>query len=104
MGRKIRWQGNKIGNRSETNCKGVMKIMTAMAMKLNSIIGNLDDRIVAEIIRYTEYLVYAEKQGKVAKNVNKMEAINAMFTDDKTWDSETSMVKELAEFRRSHVL
>ncbi len=71
--------------------------MTAMAMKLNSMIGSLADQAISEVIKYVEYLVYvrdreilnsttleAFQEGeKMLKDSNtpKFSSVEALFAD-----------------------
>ena len=71
--------------------------MTAMAMKLNSMISDLDDKSISEVIKYVEYLVYLknnetpnkitikafEEGEKMLKDSNtpKFNSVEALFAD-----------------------
>ena len=49
------------------------------------------------VIRYNENTV------RVKKSVDALTEIQSMFAEDKGWDSEESMLADMAEFRRERM-
>ncbi len=74
--------------------------MTAMAATINSMLDTLEDEDYNAAISYIEFL--SEKRKKENSKVSKdaMKEIQGMFKEDKGWNSEEDMLKDMAEFRR----
>lgn len=62
---------------------------------------NLDEADYESAVNYIIFLSDSKKRRKADKSIEALKEINALFADDKGWDSEDEMIKDMAEFRRS---
>lgn len=76
--------------------------MTPTATVVN-MLNNLEEEDYRAAISYIEYLSASRKQKKAEKSKAALVEIQRMFTDDKGWDSEESMLEDLAAFRRERM-
>lgn len=70
---------------------------------ISDMLNNLEDEDYKTAISFIEFLSVSRKKKKAEESKKKLEEIQKMFSDDKGWDSEESMIKEMAAFRRERM-
>ena len=70
---------------------------------VNSMLDNLDEEDYRTAISFIEYLSSARKKKRTEESEKILSEIQNIFEDDKGWDSEKSMLKEMAIFRRERM-
>ena len=73
--------------------------MYAQTTDLAQIIATLTDEYRIAAVKYIEYLAQMQKQ----KAQETLTQIQELFADDKGWDSEEEMLKDMADFRRKRL-
>ena len=76
---------------------------TYNALELNKMLAGLNNEDLRKAISYVEFLYYQRRKEDADKNGRIMREIQALIGDDKGWDSEEEMIKDVAEFRRSRM-
>lgn len=74
--------------------------MIPMFVTVNDMLKNLEEEDYKAAIRFIEYLSASRKEKKAAESKKILTEIQGMFSDNKGWDSEQSMIEDLADFRR----
>lgn len=77
--------------------------MIPMSVTVNDMLNNLEEEDYKAAIRFIEYLSTSRKEKKAAESKELLLQIQNMFSENKGWDSEESMVTELADFRRKQM-
>lgn len=77
--------------------------MAPMAVMVNDMLNNLEEEDYKTAIAFIQYLSDARKKKKAAESRNILEEIQGMFSDDKGWDSEESMIADMAAFRKERM-
>lgn len=77
--------------------------MTSKLLEVDNMLNDLDDEDYQMVIRFIEFLSTNKKKKQLEKNEALLNQIQDMFKDDKGWDSEESMLKELAAFRKERL-
>lgn len=77
--------------------------MTPSAAMVNQLLDTLQEEDYKTAICFIEYLSDSHKKLRVQKSKETLKKIQGMFADDKGWDSEKSMMEDLAEFRRERM-
>lgn len=73
--------------------------MFAQKTDLAQMIAMLNDEYRIAAVKYIEYLVQAQK----IKAKDTLHQIQAVFADDKGWNSEQEMIADMANFRRERL-
>lgn len=73
--------------------------MFAQKTDLAQMIAMLNDEYRIAAVKYVEYLVQAQK----IKAKDTLHQIQAVFADDKGWNSEQEMIADMANFRRERL-
>ncbi|MBQ3653008.1 MAG: hypothetical protein II954_01170 [Synergistaceae bacterium] len=74
------------------------------ALELNRLLAGLDNEDLRKAISYVEFLYDQRRKADADRNGRIMREIQALIGDDKGWDSEEEMIKDVAEFRRSRMV
>lgn len=77
--------------------------MPPAAIIVNDLLNSLEEEDYNAAIRYIEFLSASRKQQKAQASKDALAEIQKMFADDKGWESEEAMLKDMAEFRRSRL-
>lgn len=86
------------------NClrKGVY--MAPTAIMINNMLNTLDEEDYNTAISFIQYLSDSRKKQKAEQSKKILSEIQDMFSDDKGWESEDYMIKEMADFRRERMI
>jgi hypothetical protein len=74
--------------------------MTPTATMINEMLEHLEEEDYRTAVSFIEYLSYSRKNKKATDSKKLLSEIQGMFSDDKGWDSEESMIADMAAFRR----
>ena len=77
--------------------------MVSAEMKVQDLLKNLEAEEYNDAISYICYLSDRRKKNRQQKDRKIMEEINSMFEDDKGWNNEEEMLKDMAEFRKERL-
>ncbi len=77
--------------------------LTYNALELNRMIAGLNNEDLKKAISYIEFLYEQRQKAEADRNGRIMREIQALIGNDKGWDSEEDMIKDMAEFRRSRM-
>jgi hypothetical protein len=77
--------------------------MAPTAMMINDMLNDLNEEDYQTAITFIQYLsdMRKKKQAKESKNI--LAEIQEIFVNDKGWDSEESMIADMAAFRRERM-
>lgn len=70
---------------------------------INNMLNNLEEDDYKAIISFIEYLSDSRKKKKANDSKDVMSQIQNMFEKDKGWDSEDSMIEDMAAFRKERM-
>lgn len=77
--------------------------MAPTATMVNDLLSTLETEDLNSVISYIRFLSDSRKKDRVKKSVDALTEIQSMFAEDKGWDSEESMLADMAEFRRERM-
>ncbi len=77
--------------------------MAPNAVLVNELLDTLNDQDYNTVIEFIQFLSDKRKSENANKNSETLKNIQAMFADDKGWDSEESMIADMAAFRRERM-
>lgn len=77
--------------------------MTPTAAMVNDLLSTLETEDYNSVINYIRFLSESRKKDKTKKSLEALAEIQSMFAEDKGWDSEESMLADMAEFRRERL-
>ena len=77
--------------------------MTSNAILVNDLLENLDEEDYKIALSFLQYLSDMRKKKKAQESKDFLSQIQVMFKEDKGWDSEESMLADMAAFRRELV-
>lgn len=75
---------------------------TSAAM-VSDMLNHLEEEDYRTAISFIEYLVSSRKKKRAEESKNTLAEIQKMFVEDKGWDSEESMIEDMAAFRRERM-
>ncbi len=75
---------------------------TSAAM-VSDMLNNLEEEDYRTAISFIEYLASSRKKKRTEESKNTLTEIQKMFADNKGWDSEESMIEDMAAFRRERM-
>ena len=78
--------------------------MAPTAIMINNMLNNLDEEDYNTAISFIQYLSESRKKKKVESSKQTLAEIQKIFSEDKGWDSEESMLEDMAAFRRERTL
>ena len=70
---------------------------------INNMLNNLEEDDYKAIISFIEYLSDSRKKKKAKDSKEVMSQIQNMFEKDKGWDSEDSIIEDMAAFRKERM-
>ena len=71
---------------------------------INNMLNTLDEEDYNTAISFIQYLSDSRKKQKAEQSKKILSEIQDMFSDDKGWESEDYMIKEMADFRRERMI
>ena len=74
--------------------------MSQAVLKLNSLVNKLSDSDVLKVCKYIEITFPKQK----LDDMQLFDEIHSVMSKNKPWENEETLIKDLAEFRRSYVL
>lgn len=77
--------------------------MAPMTIKVSDMLNNLEEEDYKTAITFIEYLSETRKQKRTNEDKKILSEIQDIFADDKGWDSEEDMLKDMALFRRERM-
>ncbi len=77
--------------------------MAPNVVLINELLATLNDQDYNTVIEFIQFLSNKRKSENANKNSETLKNIQAMFADDKGWDSEESMIADMAAFRRERM-
>ena len=78
--------------------------MAPTAIMINNMLNTLDEEDYNTTISFIQYLSDSRKKQKAEQSKKILSEIQDMFSDDKGWESEDYMIKEMADFRRERMI
>nr|WP_300657464.1 hypothetical protein [uncultured Acetatifactor sp.] len=78
--------------------------MTPTAAMVNDLLNSLEAEDYNSVISYIRFLSDSRKKDKAKKSLESLAEIQSMFAEDKGWDSEESMLADMAKFRRERLM
>ena len=77
--------------------------MAPAAIKLTDMLDNLEEEDYNVAITFIQYLSETRKKKNVEENKAILKEIQNIFSDDSGWDSEESMIEDMAAFRKDRM-
>lgn len=77
--------------------------MAPAAVIVSDLLDTLDEDDYKAAISFIEYLSSSRKKKRAEKNKAALSEIQSMFAEDKGWDSEQSMLDDMAAFRKERM-
>lgn len=74
--------------------------MSQAVLKLNSLVNKLSESDVLKVCKYIEITFPKQK----SDDMKLFDEIHSVMSKNKPWENEETLIKDLAEFRRSYVL
>ena len=78
--------------------------MAPTAIMINNMLNTLYEEDYNTAISFIQYLSDSRKKQKAEQSKKILSEIQDMFSDDKGWESEDYMIKEMADFRRERMI
>lgn len=77
--------------------------MAPLAVQVNQLLDTLEEEDYKTAISFIEYLSDSRKKARIEKSKAALKEIQGLFADDKGWDSEESMIEDMAAFRKERM-
>ena len=77
--------------------------MAPTAAMVNDLLSTLEAEDFNSVINYIRFLSDSRKKDRAKKSVDALTEIQNMFAEDKGWESEESMLADMAAFRRERM-
>ena len=77
--------------------------MAPTAITVNEILKNLEEEDYRMVITFIQYLSETRKKKRAENSKDILAEIQGMFQDDKGWESEESMLADMAAFRKERI-
>lgn len=74
--------------------------MSPKAMMLHDMLNTLEEEDYDTIIGYIQLLSAARKKEQAIRTIAAMDKFQDIIGEDKGWDSEEDMLKDMADFRK----
>lgn len=74
--------------------------MAPSAIIINDLLNTLEEDDYKAAISYIEYLAESRKRKRAEESKYNLNKIQNMFVNDKGWESEEEMLKDMANFRK----
>lgn len=81
--------------------KGVY--MAPTTIMINNMLNTLDEEDYNTAISFIQFLSDSRKKKKSEQNKKILAEIQGIFSDDKGWENEASMIEEMSAFRRERM-
>lgn len=78
-------------------------ILMAPKAVVNELLVTLDEQDYDTVVDFIQFLSTKRRVEKANQSNKTLKEIQAMFADDKGWDSEESMIVDMAAFRRERM-
>lgn len=77
--------------------------MAPTAVAVNKMLENLEEEDFQTAITFIQYLSDTRKKKKAENSKNILAEIQGLFQNDTGWDSEESMIADMAAFRKERM-
>lgn len=77
--------------------------MAPKAVVVNELLDTLEEQDYDTVIDFIQFLSNKRKTEKINKSSKILSEIQSMFSEDKGWDSEDSMIRDMAAFRKERM-
>lgn len=77
--------------------------MAPKAIVVNELLDTLEEQDYDTVINFIEFLSNKRKSERINQSSEILSEIQSMFLEDKGWDSEDSMIRDMAAFRRERM-
>lgn len=77
--------------------------MSSNAILVNDLLENLDEEDYKVALTFLQYLSDSRKKKRAQESKELLTQVQEIFKDDKGWDSEESMIADMAVFRRERM-
>ncbi len=77
--------------------------MAPKAIVVNELLDTLEEQDYDTVIDFIQFLSNKRKTEKINQSSKVLSEIQSMFSEDKGWDSEDSMIRDMAAFRRERM-
>lgn len=77
--------------------------MAPMAVMINDMLNSLDEEDYKTAVTFIQYLSDTRKKKKAAESKALLAELQGMFQNDRGWDSEESMIADMAAFRKERM-
>ena len=77
--------------------------MAPTATMVNDLLNTLEVEDYNAVISYIQYLAATRKREKAEKSLSALSTIQAIFAEDRGWESEEEMLADMADFRRERM-
>lgn len=77
--------------------------MSPKALMLNDMLNTLEDNDYDTIIDYIRLLSAARKKERAIQTIAAMDEFQSIIGENKGWNSEDDMLKDMADFRRGRL-
>ena len=74
--------------------------MASKTVEIENLLSDLEEDDYRIIISFIEFLSASRKKKRATESIKAMEVCNNLYEDDKGWDSEEDMIRDLADYRR----
>ncbi len=77
--------------------------MASTATVINDMLNSLEEEDYKAAISFIEYLSDSRRKKKARESKAALAEIQGIFAEDKGWESEEQMIKDMAAFRRERM-
>ncbi len=77
--------------------------MSSNAILVNDLLENLDEEDYKVALTFLQYLSDSRKKKRAQESKELLTQVQEIFKEDKGWDSEESMIADMAVFRRERM-
>ncbi len=77
--------------------------MSSNAILVNDLLENLDEEDFKIALTFLQYLSESRKKKRAQESKELLTQVQEIFKEDKGWDSEKSMIADMAVFRRERM-
>jgi DNA polymerase III delta prime subunit len=77
--------------------------MAPTANAVNNLLATLEEEDLKAAISFIQFLSATRKEERSKNSKSVLHEIQGMFEEDKGWDSEESMIEDLAAFRKERM-
>lgn len=77
--------------------------MSSNAILVNDLLEKLDEEDYKVALTFLQYLSDSRKKKRAQESKEYLSQVQKIFKEDKGWDSEESMIADMAAFRRERI-